>query len=227
VNRRALLAVLAASGACVAFGVAGAAFGPSIPADAPSPDLGDGPAESYGGGGGGGERLADRNIDSGTAGCVLCGLNARSLVAGLVPSVDPLAWAAAAAVVAAGAWVAGLRRGGADPPGVGGPPDGDSAVRSGESTPSGRRVPPDAPAENGVYRAWASLTERVAGSAPAAARTPRSVAREAVDAGFDPDAVARLTALFEHVRYGPTAATDERERAAREALADADDGEEP
>jgi len=227
VNRRALLAVLAASGACVAFAVAGAAFGASIPADAPATDLGDGPTESYGGGGGGGERLADRNAASGTADCLLCGVSARALVAGLVPSVDPLAWAVAAAVVAAGAWAAGLRRGGAEPPAADGPADGDSAVRPNEPTRSGRRAPPDAPAENGVYRAWASLTERVTGSVPAA-RTPRSVAREAVDAGFDPDAVARLTALFEHVRYGPTAATGERERAAREALANADDAtEEP
>lgn len=157
---------------------------------------------------------------------MLCGVSARSLVAGLVPAVGPLTWAVLAAVVAAGAWVAGLRKGDADPANGAEPTDPDSAVRSGESTAAGHSVPPDAPATNGVYRAWASLAERVSGTVPDT-RTPQSVAEDAVDAGFDQDAVTRLTALFERVRYGPATATAERERAAREALADADDGEEP
>lgn len=224
-NRRALLAVLAAAGACVAFGVAGAAFADSMPADGPAVGPDDGPLDTNAGGGGGGEELADRSVAGGSADCLLCGVSARSLVAGLVPAVDPLAWAVVAALVAAGAWVAGLRRD------DGGLPDargatGDAAARSRESTGTAHSPPPDAPATNGVYRAWASLTERVPGAVPAT-RTPRSVARDAVDAGFDGDAVDRLTALFERVRYGPAAATDERERAAREALADATDGEEP
>ena len=224
-NRRALLAVLAAAGACVAFGVGGAAFADAIPADAPADGSAGGPS-SPGGGGGGGERLAERSAASGTASCVLCGVSARSLVAGLVPTVDPLAWAVVAATVAAGALVAGLRSGAGTPTDASGATDGDGGARTGKPACACHSDPPDAPAANGVYRAWASMSERVAGT-DAASQTPRSVARTAVDAGFDPEAVTRLTDLFERVRYGSAAPTDDRERAAREALADAEDGTEP
>jgi hypothetical protein len=51
-------------------------------------------------------------------------------------------------------------------------------------------------------------------------KTPAEVARAAVDGGLPRSAVERLTAVFRDVRYGRYPRSDERERTAREALAE-------
>lgn len=79
----------------------------------------------------------------------------------------------------------------------------------------------DVPLTNDVYRAWASLEERVT---PDGASTPRDVAADAATAGADPDAVGALRDLFERVRYGAATPDAEMEGRAREALKRATEG---
>jgi hypothetical protein len=71
--------------------------------------------------------------------------------------------------------------------------------------------------ENEVYRAWAAMTEHLAVDRPESS-TPAEFATAATAAGMDPADVARLTDLFEAVRYGGREPTAERERAAVETL---------
>ena len=71
--------------------------------------------------------------------------------------------------------------------------------------------------DNEVYRAWAEMTEHLAVDRPDSS-TPAEFAAAAVDAGMAPEDVRELTDLFEAVRYGDRAVTEERERRAREAL---------
>lgn len=71
--------------------------------------------------------------------------------------------------------------------------------------------------QNDVAAAWYEMVDRAGVERPAT-KTPRQCAAAAVDAGADSDAVASLTDLFEAVRYGDAAVTDERRRRAREAL---------
>ncbi|MFC7194890.1 DUF4129 domain-containing protein [Halosimplex aquaticum] len=83
--------------------------------------------------------------------------------------------------------------------------------------------------ENEVYRAWAAMTDHLAVDRPASS-TPAEFATAATAAGMDPDDVARLTELFEDVRYGGEEPTADREEAAVETLRRiestyADDGE--
>jgi hypothetical protein len=54
-------------------------------------------------------------------------------------------------------------------------------------------------------------------------RTPGELARRAVDAGMNPEAVRELTDLFRAVRYGDERATAERERRADRALEQLED----
>lgn len=84
--------------------------------------------------------------------------------------------------------------------------------------------------ENEVYRAWAAMTDHLAVDRPESS-TPAEFATAATAAGMDPADVARLTEVFEAVRYGGAEPTAERERAAVETLrriestyADADAG---
>ena len=87
------------------------------------------------------------------------------------------------------------------------PPTGDAA---------------DARASNEVYRAWATLEDRVGGRD--AAQTPAELERRALEAGLDERAVGELTTLFNGVRYGDEGVTASRERRAV-ALSDALDEE--
>jgi len=71
-------------------------------------------------------------------------------------------------------------------------------------------------AENEVYRAWRRMTAALDVDEPTSS-TPEDFAEAAVDAGMDPEHVARLTDLFRDVRYGGKDA-DEREEHAVEVL---------
>jgi len=71
--------------------------------------------------------------------------------------------------------------------------------------------------DNEVYRAWREMTDQLNVPSPETS-TPAEFRDAAVAAGMDPDDVARLTDLFEEVRYGEAEATDARERAAVDVL---------
>ncbi|WP_415380597.1 DUF4129 domain-containing protein [Halosimplex sp. TS25] len=71
--------------------------------------------------------------------------------------------------------------------------------------------------ENEVYRAWAAMTDHLAVDHPESS-TPAEFATAATAAGMDPDDVARLTEIFEEVRYGGEEPTADREEAAVETL---------
>ncbi|PSQ43802.1 hypothetical protein BRD17_05490 [Halobacteriales archaeon SW_7_68_16] len=123
-----------------------------------------------------------------------------------------------AVVLAAGLVIAvaalGLDDGeGNPPPEPTGGPDAvaDAAGRAVDRIEGGQAV------TNEVYRAWREMAASLAVDR-AAATSPAEFADAAVGAGFDPAAVEELTALFESVRYGDAAATDERERRAIDAL---------
>jgi hypothetical protein len=79
------------------------------------------------------------------------------------------------------------------------------------------RIAGEADAGNEVYRAWAEMTEYLAVDGPESS-TPAEFAEAAIDAGMAPDDVRGLTALFEAVRYGTEAATEDRESRAMAAL---------
>lgn len=88
---------------------------------------------------------------------------------------------------------------------------GRAAGRAAEQIESGTD------AENDVYRAWAEMTDSLSVDRPASS-TPAEFASAAVEAGLDREDVEELTVLFEAVRYGGRAVTDERERRAVAAL---------
>lgn len=71
--------------------------------------------------------------------------------------------------------------------------------------------------ENAVYEAWAEMTSELDVDDPETS-TPAEFATAAREAGLDSDDVAKLTALFEEVRYGTSAPTAEREQQAIETL---------
>lgn len=220
-QRRALLTVLTACCAAAAFAVGAVAVEESIAGVDPS-------VEGNGGSTGNGSGVPNGSATGGSrgggqpgaGGCLVCGLSARALVDGLFPALGPLVFVSLAAVVVAGAALLGLRPGGSpvDSPANGGT-DAAPEGETGGAVPG----PPDAAADNDVYRAWATLTDRVDLDRPGTA-TPGEYARAAVERGLDRDAVERLRGVFEAVRYGEAPATADRERAAR-AAADRLDGE--
>lgn len=71
--------------------------------------------------------------------------------------------------------------------------------------------------ENEVYRAWAAMTDHLAVDRPESS-TPAEFATAATTAGMDAADVARLTDLFEAVRYGGAEPTADREETAVETL---------
>ena len=71
--------------------------------------------------------------------------------------------------------------------------------------------------DNEIYRSWVEMTRHLDVPHPESS-TPGEFAAAAVDAGIDREDVDELTALFERVRYGHTAATSERENRALDAL---------
>lgn len=68
-------------------------------------------------------------------------------------------------------------------------------------------------ADNEVYRAWEEMTTQL-DTAHEETMTPREFEQRAVEAGMAPEDVSELTKLFEAVRYGGAAVTDDRERRA-------------
>lgn len=79
------------------------------------------------------------------------------------------------------------------------------------------RIEDDADPDNAVYRAWKEMTDRLEVANPAAS-TPAEFASAAVEAGMDAGDVDELTSLFEAVRYGTAAPTEDREARAVAAL---------
>ena len=67
--------------------------------------------------------------------------------------------------------------------------------------------------DNEVYRAWREMTGLLEVKNPET-KAPREFAAAAIEAGMNPDDVDELTRLFEDVRYGGRAATEEDERRA-------------
>ncbi|WP_246985939.1 DUF4129 domain-containing protein [Halorientalis marina] len=219
-QRRALLTALTACCAAAAFAVGAVAFEGAVADAGPSVEGGDGPTRNGSGVPNGSASGGSRGGGQpGAGGCLVCGLSARALADGLLPALSPLLLVGLAAVVVTGAALLGLRPGGgpADSPAAGGTDTRNRGAASGE-VPG----PPDAPATNDVYRAWATLTDRVDVARHETA-TPGEYARAAVERGLDRDVVERLRAMFTAVRYGDAPVTDERERAAR-AAADRLDG---
>lgn len=68
-----------------------------------------------------------------------------------------------------------------------------------------------------VSAAWYAMV-RDLGMDQDVARTPRECERAAAEAGADPSSARTLTDLYEQIRYGGQAVTDDRVRRAREAL---------
>lgn len=106
----------------------------------------------------------------------------------------------------------------------------DEDGEDGETTTAGRqvavgqvagaaadRLEADANVDNEVYRAWREMTTHLDVDRPRSS-TPAEFAAAAVEAGIDREDATELTALFEEVRYGGEAATDDRERRAVAAL---------
>ena len=109
----------------------------------------------------------------------------------------------------------------------------DEPDEPGTSTDAGSGTtarPPWRPAAtNGVAEAWTDLARRV-DVAARRTRTPGEVADRAIEAGYGPEGVRELTALFERVRYGAAEPTAALVTAARDALArslDRDGGRDP
>ncbi|MFC4406635.1 DUF4129 domain-containing protein [Haloarchaeobius iranensis] len=101
-----------------------------------------------------------------------------------------------------------------------------AAVAATAGTAAERLVRGDRPVDNVVYRAWREMTAALDVGAPAST-TPGEFAAAAVDAGFDADAVADLTDVFETVRYGdeaPEAYADRARRALERMEATTDGG---
>lgn len=106
------------------------------------------------------------------------------------------------------------------PPPATEPDSPDAASRTAIGRAAGRaadRIEGDADPDNAVYRAWKEMTGPLEVPNPDAS-TPAEFAGAAVEAGMARDDVAELTALFESVRYGTAAPTNDREARAVAAL---------
>lgn len=79
------------------------------------------------------------------------------------------------------------------------------------------RIEADADPDNAVYRAWKEMTDLLDVPNPSAS-TPAEFATAAEAAGMDREDVDELTTLFEAVRYGTAAPTEDRESRATAAL---------
>lgn len=78
--------------------------------------------------------------------------------------------------------------------------------------------------QHGIEEAWAELLHAI-DSARDPTVTPSDCAEEAIESGYDAEAVRRLTTIYEEVRYGNATATPERERSARNIAERLRDGE--
>ncbi|AQL42531.1 hypothetical protein BV210_07320 [Halorientalis sp. IM1011] len=219
-QRRPLFVALVALSAALAFGV-----GATAVADLDSPSVTSGPvnttnesanASAGGGAGGGGPGGVD---PFGSVGGIY------GLVAGLLPTVPPALLLILTALVVAALALAGLRhrRDGTDRP-----PEPEVSVDPergrDDATGASAAISDAPPTDNDVYRAWRAMVSEL-DVTYGETTTPREFAREAVEAGADSAAVERLTDLFDRVRYGAVEPTEERERAARDALAAVEDGD--
>jgi hypothetical protein len=79
------------------------------------------------------------------------------------------------------------------------------------------RIETSTDVDNEVFRAWHEMTDHLDVANPQSS-TPAEFAAAAVEAGMAREDVARLTSMFEEVRYGGESPTEERERQALEAL---------
>jgi hypothetical protein len=79
------------------------------------------------------------------------------------------------------------------------------------------RIEASGEVDNEVYRAWREMTDDLDVPNPRSS-TPAEFRAAAVEAGIDAADVDELTEVFEAVRYGGEAVTEERERRAVEAL---------
>lgn len=79
------------------------------------------------------------------------------------------------------------------------------------------RIEGESAVDNEVYRTWREMTELLDVEQPRTS-TPGEFAAAAVDAGLGREDVAELTQLFEGVRYGGQAPSEERERQAVEVF---------
>lgn len=75
----------------------------------------------------------------------------------------------------------------------------------------------DVDTSNDVYESWWEMVELTDVDDPMT-KTPQEFAEEAIEMGYDPDAVSELTQLFEETLYGGEEITREEERRAREAI---------
>ena len=90
---------------------------------------------------------------------------------------------------------------------------GDAAAVGRAAGRAADRLEAGTDTDNEVYRAWREMTELLDLRNPET-KAPREFASAAVEAGLDADDVDELTRLFEDVRYGGQAATDEDEQRA-------------
>ncbi|AGN01932.1 hypothetical protein L593_09935 [Salinarchaeum sp. Harcht-Bsk1] len=225
-DRRALRSAAVAITAVLAFVLAAAAFGPTVPDAKPADggSLPDDPEDPNAGASGGGVESADGGPSVDCPGCSV--LDLRSHVATLLPTGDPRLLLGVLGIAVLGLTAVGLRSGERD--------RSEDVVATGDDVPGIRHTARsagradrslDAPPVNDVYRAWRELADGV-DLHDVDSTSPRQVARRAIGAGYPADAVASLTELFECVRYGDASATPERERRAR-AAADRIDAAEP
>ncbi|MFB6268882.1 MAG: DUF4129 domain-containing protein [Halobacterium sp.] len=216
-QRRALLAAAALS-AALAFSVGAAAFDTAVP-EGSAVDLSDADGPQFDGGGGG-AKSDSSGAGGGGGDCVLCAFSARSLVAGLLPSPDPVLLGGVAATVVVLTAAVGLRRQRGDVPQAARDVEtGDSQSSEADAT----TAPPDAAATNDVYRSWLRFE---AWTDADDAATPSEHAAAAVEDGVDRDAAARLRDVFRAVRYGDARPSPERERDARSAVDAIEEGRE-
>ena len=110
--------------------------------------------------------------------------------------------------------------------GGGRPGDDEHSTPGGEPKREVGDHPASAPSDDPVRRAWQRMVADLRPPSPGT-RTPGEFADTAKDAGRDPDAVDRLTSLFQAVRYGrrePDECTDEAQRLAERVADDETDG---
>ena len=88
---------------------------------------------------------------------------------------------------------------------------------AGEGGPGAADIYYDVDRSNDVYESWWEMVELTDVEDPMT-KTPQEFAEEAIEEGYDPDAVSELTQLFEETLYGGEEVTREEERRAREAI---------
>lgn len=213
-NRQTLLVALVAGAAIAAFGVGAAtlndALGPSDPATGGDGEFVDQPGRQ-GGGPGDAPAPADGSCET----CPTAGIELTTT--GLFPTVPRtalLALAGLGSVVTGFLW---LRAGRGTETSAGALAADQADLGSADGAGSTAAwTADDPPASNPVYRAWRDVADALDASDPETT-TPREYAALARERGWNGGAVDTLTDLFNRVRYGQAAVTDERAERARAA----------